>query len=120
MCLFLDKLYGNNNSNTTADGSNTSYGTFYPEATTYSSVPVSSATTTTASSQGDIYSSMPPPIDQQSPYSYGYGEEKKKMLTQEQSNIQGSGNYSMYNTAYPSSVTGGQLYSNYGEYGAAH
>lgn len=61
-----------------------------------------------------------PLIDQQSPYSYGYGEEKKKMLTQEQSNIQGSGNYSMYNTAYPSSVTGGQLYSNYGEYGAAH
>lgn len=57
---------------------------------------------------------MPPPADQESPYSYGYGDEKKKMLTQSQSEGQG-GDYSMYSTAYPSSVTGGQMYNNYGE-----
>lgn len=55
---------------------------------------------------------MPPPADKESPYSYGYGEEKKKILTQSEG--QGD-NYSMYSTAYPSSVTGGQGYSNYGE-----
>lgn len=57
---------------------------------------------------------MPPPADQESPYSYGYGDEKKKMLTQSQNDSQG-GDYSMYSTAYPSSVTGGQVYNNYGE-----
>lgn len=56
---------------------------------------------------------MPPPADQESPYSYGYGDEKKKMLTQSQNEGQG-GDYSMYSTAYPSSVTGGQVYNNYG------
>lgn len=62
----------------------------------------------------ESYQSMPPPADQESPYSYGYGDEKKKMLTQGQNEGQG-GDYSMYSTAYPSSVTGGQTYNNYGE-----
>lgn len=94
-----NKLYGSGNGSA-ADGSS-AYGTFYPEATGNAS---SSATSTSASQAN--YSAMPPPADQQSPYSYGYGEEKKKMLTQDQ-------NYAMYSTAYPSSVTGGQAYSNY-------
>lgn len=59
---------------------------------------------------------MPPPADQESPYSYGYGDEKKKMLTQGPNEGQSlGGDYSMYSTAYPSSVTGGQVYNNYGE-----
>ncbi|XP_055017079.1 interleukin enhancer-binding factor 3-like [Boleophthalmus pectinirostris] len=99
------KLYGGGDTSTT-DGSST-YGTFYPETTTYSAAPVSNTTTTTTTASQPNYTAMPPPVDQQSPYSYGYGEEKKKMLTQDQ-------NYSMYSTAYPSSVTGGQDYSNYG------
>ncbi|MEQ2192050.1 hypothetical protein XENOCAPTIV_006305, partial [Xenoophorus captivus] len=98
-------LYGNSAASSTGknidivgvDGS-TGYGTFYPESgSTYSSPPVSSSSST----KGQNYHSMPPPVDQQSPYSYGYGEEKKKMLTQ--SNPVGqAGNSSTYSTAYPS------------------
>ncbi|XP_031610087.1 interleukin enhancer-binding factor 3-like [Oreochromis aureus] len=104
------KLYGNNGATATAKstGPTTSaYGTFYPESTTitYSSPPVSSSNTSTTKEES--YQSMPPPADQESPYSYGYGDEKRKMLTQ-------GGDYSMYSTAYPSSVTGGQSYNNYG------
>ncbi|MEQ2169539.1 hypothetical protein GOODEAATRI_026201, partial [Goodea atripinnis] len=97
-------LYGNSAASSTGknidiagvDGS-TGYGTFYPESgSTYSSPPVSSSSST----KGQNYHSMPPPVDQQSPYSYGYGEEKKKMLTQ--SNPVGqAGNSSTYSTAYP-------------------
>ncbi|KAM9363603.1 interleukin enhancer-binding factor 3-like [Symphorus nematophorus] len=110
------KLYGNNAAGTkgtgsTGSGSNSGYGTFYPESSTYSSPPVSSSDSGTT--KGESYQSMPPPADQESPYSYGYGDEKKKMLTQSQSEGQG-GDYSMYSTAYPSSVTGGQVYNNYG------
>ena len=115
-CL-LDKLYGNNaagakNTGSTGSGSSSGYGTFYPESSTYSSPPVSSSDPGTT--KGESYQSMPPPADQESPYSYGYGDEKKKMLTQSQNEGQG-GDYSMYSTAYPSSVTGGQVYNNYGE-----
>ncbi|XP_030587526.1 interleukin enhancer-binding factor 3-like isoform X2 [Archocentrus centrarchus] len=103
------KLYGNNGASATAKGTGptaSGYGTFYPESTTtYSSPPVSSSNTSTT--KGESYQSMPPPADQESPYSYGYGDEKRKMLTQ-------GGDYSMYSTAYPSSVTGGQSYNNYG------
>lgn len=115
----LDQLYDNSAATTTAkedstDGSgiNVGYGTFYPETSTstYSSPPVSSTTTNTTKEES--YQSMPPPADQESPYSYGYGEEKKKMLTQTEAQ---GGDYSMYSTAYPSSVTGGQDYNNYGE-----
>lgn len=82
------------------------YGTFYPDST-YTAPPCSAAT------KGGNYQTMPPPTDQESPYSYGYGEEKKKMLTQNENQ---GGDYSMYSTAYPSSVTGNQGYnSNYGE-----
>ncbi|XP_015248851.1 PREDICTED: interleukin enhancer-binding factor 3-like isoform X2 [Cyprinodon variegatus] len=88
----------------------TGYGTFYPESSsTYSSPPASNFSST----KGQSYHSMPPPVDQQSPYSYGYGEEKKKMLTQSTPVGQG-GNSSGYSTAYPSSVTGGHSYNNYG------
>ncbi|XP_029356951.1 interleukin enhancer-binding factor 3a isoform X2 [Echeneis naucrates] len=112
------KLYGNNGSNTTASipsstisGSNIGYGTFYPESnTTYSSPPVPS--TNYSTTKVESYQSMPPPTDQESPYSYGYGDEKKKLLTQGQN--EGQGDYTMYSTAYPSSVTGGQVYNNYG------
>ncbi|XP_022611146.1 interleukin enhancer-binding factor 3-like isoform X1 [Seriola dumerili] len=112
------KLYGNNTASTTAkipgssgSGSNIGYGTFYPESsTTYSSPPVPSSNYSIT--KGESYQSMPPPADQESPYSYGYGDEKKKMLTQGQN--EGQGDYSMYSTAYPSSVTGGQVYNNYG------
>lgn len=107
------KLYTNDGGkNTDAAGSegSTGYGTFYPESTsTYSSPPVSSASST----KGQSYHSMPPPVDQQSPYSYGYGEEKKKMLTQGNPVGQG-GSSSSYSTAYPSSVTGGHSYDHYG------
>ncbi|KAK2919377.1 interleukin enhancer-binding factor 3-like isoform X1 [Channa argus] len=116
------KLYGSNSASTTergtgssGSGSNTGYGTFYPESssTTYSSPPISSSNSSTT--KGDSYQSMPPPADQESPYSYGYGDEKKKMLTQGPNEAQGPGGYySMYSTAYPSSVTGGQVYNNYG------
>lgn len=82
------------------------YGTFYPDST-YATPPGSAPT------KGENYQTMPPPTDQESPYSYGYGEEKKKMLTQNENQ---GGDYSMYSTAYPSSVTGNQGYnSNYGE-----
>lgn len=115
-CL-LDKLYGNNAASakgvaSTVSGSNIGYGTFYPESNTYSSPPVPSSDSTTTKTES--YQSMPPPADQESPYSYGYGDEKKKMLTQSQNESQG-GDYSMYSTAYPSSVTGGQVYNSYGE-----
>ncbi|KAG7251653.1 hypothetical protein CRUP_016600, partial [Coryphaenoides rupestris] len=115
------------------------YGTFYPEAGiyTYSAPPVSALATPTATAvaaptptaaatpaasatatatEVTSYHSMPPPADQQSPYSYGYGEEKKKQLTQMAppgTGAAGPADYSMYSTAYPSSVTGGQNY-NYG------
>lgn len=107
-----DKLYGNNGATATAKGTaptTSAYGTFYPESTTitYSSPPVSSSNTSTTKEES--YQSMPPPADQESPYSYGYGDEKRKMLTQ-------GGDYSMYSTAYPSSVTGGQSYNNYGKF----
>ncbi|XP_071393433.1 interleukin enhancer-binding factor 3a [Centroberyx affinis] len=123
------KLYGNNSAAATntskgagssgASGT-TGYGTFYPEGCTYSAPPMS-ATATSASntSTPENYQSMPPPMDQESPYSYGYGDEKKKLLTQGsqaagQGGTQSQGDYSMYSTAYPSSVTGGQMYNNYG------
>ncbi|XP_040002309.1 interleukin enhancer-binding factor 3-like isoform X2 [Xiphias gladius] len=113
------KMYGSNGASTTtkdagssAAGSNIGYGTFYPESsTTYSSPPIFSDNP--SSTKGESYQSMPPPADQESPYSYGYGDEKKKMLTQGQNEGHG-GDYSMYSTAYPSSVTGGQVYNNYG------
>ncbi|KAG7251610.1 LOW QUALITY PROTEIN: hypothetical protein CRUP_006540, partial [Coryphaenoides rupestris] len=112
------------------------YGTFYPDAGiyTYSAPPVSALATPTATAVAAptptaaatpppapqppprSYHSMPPPADQQSPYSYGYGEEKKKQLTQMAppgTGAAGPADYSMYSTAYPSSVTGGQNY-NYG------
>lgn len=115
--FFLDNLYGNNAASTTAtstdsteSGSNMGYGTFYPESSTYSSPPVSNSNSSTTKEES--YQSMPPPADQESPYSYGYGEEKKKMLTQNEGQ---GGDYSMYSTAYPSSVTSGQGYNNYGE-----
>ncbi|XP_057699274.1 interleukin enhancer-binding factor 3-like isoform X1 [Corythoichthys intestinalis] len=121
------KLYSNNGgAGTTAttkgtgtidSGGSTGYGTFYPEtsATTFSSPPVSSTSTNTSTSTVADYKSMPPPVDQQSPYSYGYGDEKKKMLTQGQTevSVQG-GNYSMYSTAYPSTAVGNQVYNSYG------
>ncbi|CAL8357097.1 unnamed protein product [Boreogadus saida] len=125
------------------------YGTFYPDAGsyTYSAPPVSAPApppaaaaaappagpAPTAPAEPTSYRSMPPPADQQSPYSYGYGEEKKKQLTQmapqglapppgagqQQGGApQGQADYSMYSTAYPSSVTGGQNY-NYGWSGQA-
>ncbi|XP_076001647.1 interleukin enhancer-binding factor 3-like isoform X2 [Genypterus blacodes] len=119
-----NKLYGDNattNPPKTSEAaaaasaaSSTSYGTFYPETSaTYSAPPTSSSSP--GNSNSESYQSMPPPADQESPYSYGYGDEKKKMLTQAggQGNGQ-SGDFSMYSTAYPSSVTGGQAYNNYG------
>lgn len=121
ICLdcVLDKLYANNAASTTAtstdsteSGSNMGYGTFYPESSTYSSPPVSSSNSNSSTTKEESYQSMPPPADQESPYSYGYGEEKKKMLTQNEGQ---GGDYSMYSTAYPSSVTSGQGYNNYGE-----
>ncbi|XP_061534777.1 spermatid perinuclear RNA-binding protein-like isoform X4 [Phycodurus eques] len=121
------KLYGNNGAGTTvatksaatvdsgSTGGTTGYGTFYPEtsATTFSSPPVSSTSTSTSTAAS--YKSMPPPADQQSPYSYGYGEEKKKMLTQGPTEVSAQGgNYSMYSTTYPSTALGNQVYNNYG------
>ncbi|KAM9857176.1 interleukin enhancer-binding factor 3a isoform 2-T2 [Aulostomus maculatus] len=130
------KLYGNNGASiaaggTTSSGSdcmsgsvstsstvgNAGYGTFYPESsTTYSTTAVpSSNSSTNPNLKGGSYQSMPPPADQESPYSYGYGDEKKKMLTQSQSEGQAQGvDYTMYSTSYPSSATGGQGYNNYG------
>ncbi|XP_074484939.1 interleukin enhancer-binding factor 3-like isoform X2 [Sebastes fasciatus] len=108
--------YDNNAASTavqeTGSESSVGYGTFYPESstTTYAAPPASSSDPSTT--VGENYQSMPPPADQESPYSYGYGDEKKKMLTQSQNEGQG-GDYSMYSTAYPSSVTGGQVYNNY-------
>ncbi|XP_023147332.2 interleukin enhancer-binding factor 3-like isoform X1 [Amphiprion ocellaris] len=111
------KLYGNNAATAkptgpSVSGSSVGYGTFYPESSaTFSSPPASS--TNNSTTKAESYQSMPPPADQESPYSYGYGDEKKKMLTQSQSEGQsGGGDYSMYSTAYPSSVTGGQGYNN--------
>ncbi|KAM3622578.1 uncharacterized protein V6R79_000592 [Siganus canaliculatus] len=111
------KLYGNTATtatpkapDTTASSSNMGYGTFYPDSSTYSSPPVSSSDSGTTKSES--YQSMPSSVDQESPYSYGYGGGKKRMLTEGHDEGQG-GDYSMYSTAYPSSVTGGQMYSNY-------
>ncbi|XP_037545639.1 interleukin enhancer-binding factor 3 [Nematolebias whitei] len=95
------KLYGNAGQNTGMSETG-AFGTYGFESTSFAS-PQASA----SSSMG----SMPPPVDQQSPYSYGYGEEKKKMLTQNQN--QGE-DFSIYSTAYPSSVTGGHSYNNCG------
>ncbi|XP_036955860.1 interleukin enhancer-binding factor 3-like isoform X1 [Acanthopagrus latus] len=113
------RLYGNNaasnaarGAGATGSGGTTGYGTFYPESNTFSSPPISS--TDSSTTKAGNYQSMPPPADQESPYSYGYGDEKKKMLTQSQNEGQGGGEYTMYSTAYPSSVTGGQVYNNYG------
>lgn len=109
LCWVSDKLYSNNAAGAAAKDATDSvmgYGTFYPDST-YSTPPGTVAT------KGENYQTMPPPADQESPYSYGYGEEKKKMLTQNENQ---GGNYSMYSTAYPSSVTGNQGYNNnYGE-----
>ncbi|KAF7660472.1 hypothetical protein LDENG_00281710 [Lucifuga dentata] len=111
------KLYGNNAPSNPpkniGTGSVTGYGTFYPDSSSYSAP--STASSSSSNSKSENYQSMPPPADQESPYSYGYGDEKKKMLTQGggQGNGQG-GATSMYSTAYPSSVTGGQGYNNYG------
>lgn len=110
LCI-SDKLYANNSAKVGGapdSGSSVGYGTFYPES---SSSTVSYSAPPSSSSSTQSYQSMPPPADQQSPYSYGYGDEKKKMLTQGSTEGQG-GNYSMYSTAYPSSVTGGQSYNN--------
>ncbi|XP_008278163.1 interleukin enhancer-binding factor 3-like isoform X2 [Stegastes partitus] len=118
-----NKLYGNNtamvkNTGSSGSASNVGYGTFYPESgTTFSSPPATSSASNdngdSNATKGESYQTMPPPADQESPYSYGYGDEKKKMLTQSQNEGQGSGgDYSMYSTAYPSSVTGGQGYNN--------
>ncbi|KAM8879574.1 interleukin enhancer-binding factor 3-like [Spinachia spinachia] len=109
-------LYVNNAASTTAkcigSGSSIGYGTFYPEGSdTYAHQPVSSSDPSTP--QAESFQSMHPPADQESPYSYGYGDEKKKMLTQGQNEAL-AGGYSMYSTAYPSSVTGGQVYNSYG------
>ncbi|KAL1005811.1 hypothetical protein UPYG_G00064260 [Umbra pygmaea] len=99
---------------TTADDS-TGYGTFYPDSS-YSSSSVTSSTTNTAQASAsflDSYQSAPS-LDQQSPYSYGYGGDKKSALTvgQTQATTQAqTTDYSVYSTAYPSSVTGGQMYS---------
>ncbi|CAJ1053795.1 interleukin enhancer-binding factor 3-like isoform X1 [Xyrichtys novacula] len=106
------KLYGGNAAGPAAKSSpGSGYGTFYPEGGNYSSTADTSSDSNTTKAQS--YQSMPPPADQQSPYSYGYGDEKKKMLTQGPSESQDV-DYSMYSTAYPSSVTGGQVYNNYG------
>lgn len=109
LCCISDNLYSNNAAGATAKdctASGMGYGTFYPDSA-YAALPGSAAT------KGGNYQSMPPPADQESPYSYGYGEEKKKMLTQNETQ---GGDYSMYSTAYPSSVTGNQGYnSSYGE-----
>eukprot|EP00066_Takifugu_rubripes_P022041 XP_011611307.1 PREDICTED: interleukin enhancer-binding factor 3-like isoform X1 [Takifugu rubripes] len=105
------KLYSNNAAGAAAKDATDSvmgYGTFYPDST-YPTPPGSVAT------KGENYQTMPPPADQESPYSYGYGEEKKKMLTQNENQ---GGSYSMYSTAYPSSVTGNQGYNN--NYGWGH
>ncbi|XP_028309673.1 interleukin enhancer-binding factor 3-like isoform X2 [Gouania willdenowi] len=113
------KLYSSSSTITAAKDSSSmssdvGYGTFYPESSsTVSAPPVPSASSSATGVAAQSYQSMPPPSDQQSPYSYGYGEEKKKMLTQSQSQSQ-SGYNSMYSTAYPTSVTGGQGYSSYG------
>lgn len=108
-----------------ASGNTTGYGTFYPESSYTTPAITASATSAAmtaqvgASSLG-AYQSVPPPLDQQSPYSYGYGGDKKSLLTaaqaQAQQTQQQQVDYSMYSTAYPSSVTGGQMYS-YGEWG---
>ncbi|KAJ8001749.1 hypothetical protein DPEC_G00172670 [Dallia pectoralis] len=102
-----------------ADVNSTGYGTFYPESSYPSPAATASATTSATSAQTgtsslDTYQAVPPPLDQQSPYSYGYGGDKKSLLTAAQSltaqTPQPDVNYSMYSTAYPSSVTGGQMY----------
>lgn len=118
-CL-KDNLYGNHSAGPAANAADSSgpdcagYGTFYPDGSNVSSAPAHihpPGADGSPNSAGN-YKAMPPPADKESPYSYGYGEEKKKILTQSEG--QGD-NYSMYSTAYPSSVTGGQGYSNYGK-----
>lgn len=123
-CL-IDNLYGNNSAGPAANAAdpsgsdNAGYNTFYPDNSSVSSAPAHTHTHTHtpgtndgATNNAGNYKAMPPPADKESPYSYGYGEEKKKILTQSEG--QGD-NYSMYSTAYPSSVTGGQGYNNYGK-----
>lgn len=92
-----------------ASSSTSGYGTFYPESSSTFSAPPTPAPT---SIKTESYQSMPPPADQQSPYSYGYGDEKKKMLIQGPG--EGQTDFSMFSTAYPSSVTGGRGYSGHG------
>ncbi|XP_068606699.1 interleukin enhancer-binding factor 3-like [Brachionichthys hirsutus] len=103
------KMYGNDA--TGAPAGSASCSSFSSEGTTYSSPPVPGSAPAPVAAV-DSYQAMPPPADQASPYSYGYGEEKKKMLTQTQTEGQG-GQLATYSTAYPSSVTGGQVYNNY-------
>ncbi|XP_029594647.1 interleukin enhancer-binding factor 3-like isoform X1 [Salmo trutta] len=113
-----------------ASGNTTGYGTFYPESTYTTPAITASATSAAMTAQAQVgasslgaYQSVPPPLDQQSPYSYGYGGDKKSLLTaaqaQAQQTQQQQVDYSMYSTAYPSSVTGGQMYS-YGEWGCGY
>lgn len=110
-----------------ASGNTTGYGTFYPESSYTTPAITASATSAAMTAQAQVgasslgaYQSVAPPLDQQSPYSYGYGGDKKSLLTaaqaQAQQTQQQQVDYSMYSTAYPSSVTGGQMYS-YGEWG---
>nr|XP_046168679.1 interleukin enhancer-binding factor 3a isoform X2 [Oncorhynchus gorbuscha] len=104
-----------------ASGNTTGYGTFYPESSYTTPAITASATSAAMTAQAQVgasslgdYQSVPPPLDQQSPYSYGYGGDKKSLLTAAQSQAQQTQqqvDYSMYSTAYPSSVTGGQMYS---------
>lgn len=105
-----DKLYDNTGGKTADASSSTSgYGTFYPESSATLSAPPTPASSI---KKTESYQSMPPPADQQSPYSYGYGDEKKKMLIQGPG--EGQTDFSMFSTAYPSSVTGGRGYSGHG------
>uniref|UniRef100_H3D3D3 Interleukin enhancer binding factor 3a n=1 Tax=Tetraodon nigroviridis TaxID=99883 RepID=H3D3D3_TETNG len=53
-----------------------------PPGPSYNSNSTYAAPPGSAPPKGGNYQTMPPPTDQESPYSYGYGEEKKKMLTQ--------------------------------------
>ncbi|XP_046900004.1 interleukin enhancer-binding factor 3-like isoform X1 [Hypomesus transpacificus] len=106
---------------TTPDASG--YGTFYPDVASYSAPPKppsapggASASQTGPPGGGAGYRSALTPLDQPSPYSYGYGEDKKKQLTQQGPPPVGQAavDYSVYSTAYPSSVTGGQVYGEWG------
>lgn len=112
--MFSDKLYGNVAGKAPATGGmlgpGSSFSTSYPLSSTYSSAPVLAS----SSAKAEGLRPVPPPVDQQSPYSYGYGGEKKKMLIQSRNPGE---DFSVYSTAYPSSVTGGHSYNSYGKKG---